>query len=43
MTTPTETELMAEVADDDGGSRWLSASKTVAIQVGMLAAVLGLW
>jgi NitT/TauT family transport system permease protein len=43
MTAPTDTEFMAETADDGRGSRWVSASKTVAVQVGMLAAVLGLW
>jgi NitT/TauT family transport system permease protein len=43
MTVSPDTELLAELPQEDRGGRWASASRTAALQIGMLALVLGLW
>ena len=43
MTAPLDLGLPPEVGTGDGERRGASIAKTVALQVGMLAAVLGLW
>jgi NitT/TauT family transport system permease protein len=43
MTTPTDVDAIPDLPGDLGRSRWASMAGTVGLQIGMLAAVLGIW
>jgi len=43
MTTPPDIDAMPDLPGDLGRSRWVSVAGTVGLQIGMLAAVLGIW